>query len=326
MACLDSVVTLGLCGDAGASTSGFQLIQAAGISKNNLANIADEDVISGASMALQIKEFTLVQVRNDFIGALQTNQVVATVTNPTYDTSYFLTEQSTGTYNGNRGVWLHKAKWKGQLRKTTIEAIHCYPLASGDGTITIQDGINEYTYDVTFVANQENIFDEDVLSGFPFELSENSSYVKVLINQTDIAFAKSKITCMVGCNGSMPNPCGWAEGWDGAAAARGEGYGINVRFKCECDYERILCDLSKSFSGELIWWKWQANVFREQLKSNRFNGWVVYNHEELPKWIDDAEANYNRVWNNLMQGMLGILKTYRDDCLNCRGTRWRTNV
>lgn len=326
MSCnLENIVTLGICGDSAASLSGFQLIQAAGISTNNLANIADEDTISGAELALQQKDVSLIQVRNDFIGALQSNNVVTQITNPIYDTAFFLPGESVGV-NTARGTWLHKnTKYKGSLRKTCIKALQLYPLGTGTGTITIDDGITEYSYSVDLVGNQVNTFDGDVLSGFPFEVDKTSNYVKVLVTST-VAFASSKITCKTGCNGTVPNSCGWAEGWNGAARVREEGYGLNIQFYCECDYTQILCDLSKSYSGELIWWKWQANIFREQQKSNRFNNWVIYKNEDLEKWIADAESNYNRVWNNLMNGMVGILNTYRDDCLNCRNIRWKPNI
>lgn len=314
-----------MCPDEGASLSGLTLLQAAGISSNNLANIADEDVVTGAALAMEKKALSIIQVRNDFIGALQTNNVVTDVNHPVYDTAFFLPETSIGT-NTNRGIWLHKSgRYKGSLRKTYLKAIQVYPLGTGSGTITIYDGVSEYEYEVNLVGNQINTFDADSLDGFPFQINENSAGVKVLIT-AGMAFASSKITCKTGCNGSLPNPCGWADGWNSAASVREEGYGVNVQFYCECDYEQILCNLSKSYAGELIWWKWQANIFREQQKSNRFDNWVIYKTEDSDKWIADAENNYNRVWNNLMAGMPGILKTYRDDCLSCKGIRWKTNI
>lgn len=322
---LSSIVTLGICPDNGTSTSGFTLIMADGISKNNLADIANEDVITGTALALEKKEQTLIQVRNDFIGALNTNNVITDINHPIYDTSFFLPSTSVGA-NSSRGVWLHKSpRYKGSLRKTYIKAIQLYPLASGTGTLTIDDGITVYAYSVNLVGGQVNTFDEDNLDGLPLELDINSASVKILITST-VSFASSKITCKTGCNGSIPNPCGWAEGWDGANRTREEGYGMNVQFYCQCDYEQILCDLSKPYAGELIWWKWQANIFREQAKSNRFTNWVIYNAEESDKWIADAESNYNRVWNNMMSGLPGLLKNYRDDCLNCRRVQWKTNI
>lgn len=325
MCSLDSIVTLGICPDNGTSTSGLTLLDAAGISSKNLADIANEDNVTGISLALEKKALSIVQVRNDFIGALNTNNVIADVNHPVYDTAFFLPDVNVGT-NSSRGIWLHKAgRYRGSLRKTYIKAIQLYPLSDGTGTLTIWDGIHEYAYAVNLVGGQVNTFDVDSLDGFPFEINTNSASVKVLITSS-VSFASSKITCKTGCNGTMPNQCGWAEGWNGSARVREEGHGMNVQFYCECDYEQILCNLSKGYSGELIWWKWQANIFREHQKSNRFTNWVIYNHEEMQKWIDDAESNYNRVWNNLMAGMLGILKSYNDDCLSCKRTRWLTNI
>lgn len=326
MSCsLDSIVTLGLCPDNGTPTSGFTLLMAAGISKNNLANIADEDVITGAALAIEKKQQSIVQVRNDFIGILNTNNVITDINHPVYDTGYFLPNVNIGA-NTSRGTWLHKSsRYKGSLRKTYIKAIQVYPLADGTGTLSIDDGITEYSYSVDLVGGQVNTFDEDNLDSFPMELNTNSASVKILMTST-VSFASSKITCKTGCNGSIPNPCGWAEGWDGSNRTREEGYGMNVQFYCECDYVQILCDLSKAYSGEMIWWKWQANIFREQQKSNRFHNWVVYNADEIDKWIADAESNYNRVFNNMMAGLPGLLKNYRDDCLNCKRVKWVTNI
>lgn len=327
MPCLDNVVTLGICPDDAISTSGFKLVDAAGISLNNLANIATETYEQGVQMALEKKALTLLQVRNDFIGALQANKVVTTITDPIYNTSVFNPTKSMGTYAGERGVIIHKnGGYRGSLRKTYIKAIEVYPLSSGEGEIKIYSGNYTYSYPVTFVANQVNTFDADILDGLPFEIPQGVQYARVLIDNTTVSFASSDIACKKGCGGSMPNPCGWADGWDGKTQVRREGYGINLQFQCVCDYEQILCDLSKSFSGELIWLKWQINIFEEQYKSNRFNDWVIYNREELKETIGDLTNRYNAKWNDMMAGMLGILKVYNDSCLNCQGIKRVVNV
>lgn len=328
MACLDSIVTLGLSPDADASLSGLTLMMAAGISPKNLASIATEKNVTGASLAMEKKELSLIQVKNDFIGALQANKVVTIQSNPIYDTSVFEPNTNMGLYSGERGVVLHRnTSHRGRLRTTYIKAIQVYPLSSGDGNIKIIQGNTEYTYAVTFVADEVNTFDADSLSGFPFALSNDYQGVKVLIDNTDIDFASAYITCKKGCNGSVPNPCGWADGWNGTGYVKSEGYGINVQFYCECDYTQIMCDMSKSFMGELIWLKWQINVYEEHLKSNRFEHWVIYNHEEIRQFgLPDLYGKYNAKWQDLMNGVYGILQTYRDDCLNCRNIRWQTNV
>ncbi len=103
--------------------------------------------------------------------------------------------------------------------------------------------------------------------------------------------------------GHSQTGCGYANGWDGSIPVKSEGYGVNVQFYCECDYTQILCDLAPSYSGELIWLKWQILLFEEQLMSNRFNDWVIYNEEQIQNThLPQLRSAYNNKWNSLMQG------------------------
>lgn len=324
MACnLEELVSLGICPDEGADGQ-FKLINAPGISIKNLANIATESYTSGVNLAMEKKALTILQFKNDFIGALQSNNVIAYPSKPEYTTSIFNPNSSMGTFAGDRGVVLHKAKWKGKLRNTVIKSIDCYPMSSGAGSIKIIEGNRVTEWTVNFTAGTVNTFDADNLIDFPYTLSPYSEYVKVVIDQTTIAFSSAEVTCKTGCGGQAPNICGWAEGWDGVNVQRRESYGVNVNFYCECDYSQIICDTA--YTQELLWLKWQINIFEEELKSNRFNGLVIYNHEELPVQITDLYNKYNAKWQSLMDGMYGLLQSYNDSCLNCRGIRIRTNI
>jgi hypothetical protein len=327
MACIDTIVTLGICPDEEPSKSGFTLLQAPGISVKNLAATATETYGSGTQLALAKKELAITQVKNDFIGALQANKVVTMLSHPDYNTSVFKPESDMGTYAGFRGLTMHIAKMRnrGRIKKTYIREIQLYPLASGDTTLRIHDGYNQIDYPITVVANQVNVFNKEQLSGFPYELQND--HVVISVDNTNINFAKSEILCGTGCNGGLPNPCAWSDGWNGAAPIKKEGYGINVVFYCDCDYTQIMCDLSNTFIGELIWLKWQIAIFEEQVLSNRFSEWVVYGAEDIRENVlPSLMSKYNAKWNDMMQGLYGILQTYRDDCLQCRGIRWVTNV
>lgn len=327
MACIDNIVTLGICPDEATSESGFELIKAAGISPKNLANTANETYQSGVELALEKKEIALVRFRNDFIGALQANNVVTTISDPVYDSSIFQTSINNGTYAGYRGVTAHVSSgYKGRLRQTIIKAIQVFPFASGDAVLNINDGYNSYSYAITLVGGSVNTFDEDSLDGFPFIFAPTSKNVRVTIDNTSIAFASTKITCMLGCNKSIPNECAWVDGWDGTRAVKEEGYGINLQFYCHCNYEQVICDLSKSFTGELIWLKWQMEIFQEQLYSNRFTNLVIYNTEQTEAHLKELERQYVNKWNAMMNGIFGILQTYKDDCLNCRGIKRVPNI
>lgn len=324
MACIDEIVTLGICPDEATSTSGFRLIDAPGISINNAANIATETYTSGINMLMAKKALTLTQVKNDMIQEMQASNVIMQQATPVYNTSTFNQNTSKGTFAGYRGVVLHKnLAYRGRLRRTKIKSIDIYSLTTGDTTLILEDGINSYSWDISLVADSVNSFNSENLSGFPYQLS-GQEYVKVLIDQTSISVASAEIVCMKGCTG-MPNGCGWANGWDGTDYVKAEGYGVNVNFYCECDYTQFICDAA--LSGEIIWLKWQINIFEEMQLSNRFDNWVIYNHDELKATIiPNLYGKYNAKWGAMIDGIYGLMKQYRDDCFQCKGIRRVVNI
>lgn len=325
MSCIDNIVTLGIC-DTVAPLSGLTLMQAGGMSPKNLDNIASEQYIQGVRLAEMKKSLAINMIRNDLIGVLSANNIATTIADPIINTSSFNVGVDMGLYAGERGVTIHAndSHYRGRLRKRRIVGIQCYPLTSGTADIQIVDVISGVTtvtpYPATFVANTINTFAIDYVFQNPT--------VRVLISNAAINFASAPITCLKGCGGTMPNQCGWADGWDGTGAVKGEGYGINVQFKCHCDYDELICELSRSFTGELIWLKWQELIFDEQYKTNRFESWVIYNRADLKdNVIPDLRQQYATKWNSMITGgLFEMLKSYRDDCLNCRGVRMLTNI
>jgi hypothetical protein len=327
MACIDDIVTIGLC-DTTASTSGYTLMTAPGMSPKNAANITTEQYQNSLELLETIKQNALRCVRTDFNGFLQANQVATTITNRVYDSAKFVVTKNNGLYAGRRGqtLFANVAYQRGNMRQLRIISVETYALASGAGDIVISDFDNgvptETTYPTTFVANTKQIH---VL---PTPYTATSSQVSVLIDNTTINFASSEVLCGMGCSGQPKNTCATVDGYDGTDFVRKEGYGLNVQFSCDCDYDKLICDLTKAFTGELIWYKMQELFYETQLKSNKFNGWVLYNTEQVQNnIIPDLQAKYSNKFNSMVSGgIFNILKQYNDDCLNCRGVRWQTNI
>lgn len=326
MSCLDNIISLGYC-DGEISTSGYTLMQAPGMSPINADKIATEQYGSGYNL-LQVKKVLAQKaVRNDLLKVLYVNNIASTIADKVYDSSVFVPGINMGTYPGFRGVKLHgvNSGKRGTLRKLMVKSIQCYPLTSGVGEIHIIDYISGVesitTIPVTFVANSINTFT------LPDPYIAQNKDIAIVIDNTAINFCSAKITCKKGCSNDIPNPCAWSNGWDGTEDVRLEGYGVNVQFYCHCDYDQLLCDFSQPFIGELIWLKLQQMVFEEQYKTNRFNGWVIYNRDDIKEWIDDVQTKYNSQFNNIVAGgLFKMLEEYRDECLNCRGIRKMVNV
>lgn len=316
MACIDEIVTLGVCPDDGVPTSGFTLLQAAGMSAKIFANIANETYISGAQLAMGKKALAINQVRNDFIGALQSNAVMANMAVIDYNSSRFNPGVIIPASSLQRGLTVHKTSRRGGLRKTYIKNIQVYPLDSGEATIIIGDGYTETQYEVELVANQVNTF----VSGY--EVIDSTALIT--IDAPGIRFASATVICHKGCGGQIPNDCAWVDGWDGTRAVKSESYGLNIQFYCKCDYDTLLCQ--NSYIGEILWLKWQYLIFDEQYKTNRFNNWVTYGRDQLPDIIAGVNSQYVAKWNEMMSGLYGWLNQYKDSCLECRGVRRKINV
>lgn len=318
---LNNIVTLGYCPDDGTPTSGFTLLQAGGMNIRNFANIATDS--SGIEMAMEKKTLAINKFRNDFIGALAANNVLTSVANPDYDTAMFKTDSQVGSSSSGRGTTICKVRQKSQMRELFIKGVEIFPVQSGSGTLQIIDGLNIYSFPITFIGGQSNFYDDTQLADLPYSVQSN--FAKVLVIADGIDFYSSYIQCKTGCHGA-PNPCGWAEGWNGSAVSKHEGYGTNVVFGCECNYDKVICGNPKLY-GELIWLQWQMMIYDEHYKSNRFNGFVTYNKETIDEVVmPQLQSQYNEKWGYIQANLLNILKVFKDDCLNCKGIRYATNI
>jgi hypothetical protein len=318
---LSTIVTLGLCPDEVEPLSGYRLVDAPEISIKNLNDIANETYMQGVSLAKAKLKLSIIDIKNDFLRVMQENRVITQMTDPSYNTSIrFEPSVNLGTYPGDRGITLRVSRSnRSRLRKTYIEEITVYPLTGGTSTIKIDDGLTIQHFPVTLVANQLNKFEID------YQLINGSA--RVTLDNTNIEIASAPVYCMEGCDGSMPNDCGFARGWNGTTEIKNEGYGISVKFKCACDYDEILCDMKSSYIGKLIWLRTRFYILQEQLNSNRFSAWVIYGQPKVKELIDAVNAEYNLTWNGMMDGLFNILKNYNDEtCLTCRGIRWVTNI
>lgn len=326
MACLDNIVTLGISDDCEeTNTSGFTLMMAPAMSPINLEKIATEQYVQGVRLAEAKKQLAIKLVKTDLLNVLQANNIATVIANPEYTAGNFNQTVDMGTYAGYRGIAVHGVATRHRnerLRKRKVKTIELFPLTSGTGEVVIREYQNglwvDIPYSVNFVANQVNVINVNYVP--------SSGNFYVLADNTTINFASLNITCKKGCNGAT-NPCAWIDGWNGTAEVKTEGYGVNITFECYCDYDQILCDLSNSFAGQLIWYKWQQLILEEQVKTNRFNSWVKYNVEALEnRWIPEVKNEYANTWNTFVGGLFNMLKNYQSECVDCRGIRKVVNI
>ncbi len=306
------------------SLSGLDLMDAPEISAKNLANIANEEYVTGLNLAKKKVTQAIMLVRNDLMSAMTANKVLPNLSAKKYTIGEFKTNINYPAEAKERGVTLYKnRKIKGTLRKLKIHTVQVYPLVAAENVeLKIYDdyaGGTVSTYSIDLVANEVNSFNVD------YELK--GSFARVLLDGTEVSVAGTYLTCFTGCNGTMPNDCGYTKGWyDEKEISSKEGFGINLEFSCVCDYEQLLCDLAQTYVGELVWLKSRVLLMEEHLKTNRLNNWVVYGREETKDYLVDLENQYRDKWQVFSNAIPGLLKQMRDDCLICNSVKWITNI
>jgi hypothetical protein len=306
------------------SLSGLDLMDAPEISPLNLASIANEEYVTGLNLARKKAEQAVILVRNDMMSVLAANNVIPNLSAKLHTTGTFKSNITFPAEAKERGVTLYKNKRiKGALRKLKIKTVKIYPLADAeDVELKIYDDYAEgtvTTYTVNLTANEVNTFK------IGYELQ--GSFARVLLDGTNVPVASAYLTCFTGCNGTMPNDCGYTKGWyDDKEISGKEGFGICLDFACECDYEQLLADLSKTYIGEIVWLKARVLLLEEHLRSNRLNNWVIYGREETERFLTDIENQYRDKWNIFTGAMPGILRQFKDDCIICNGIKWVVNL
>ena len=323
MSCLDNLVTVGACDTNG--TSGFSLMDAAGISQSVLAKIADDSSHSGMALALSKKNIAMLKVKNDFANVMAKNAVSSDLSTITY-ASGDITRDALALSSNYRGVVMHKATPSERIKKTYIKAIRFIPIDSGNISMRIEDGGEIHSYTIAAVGGVLNTIDmAEINDGADFEVS--SSIAKVLFLDNSVQMYGSNITCMQGCNGRLPNPCSWVNGWDGTKYVKTDGFGISVEFYCECDYNEVLCSMSESIVGELIYIAWQIEIMQEHMMSGRFNNLVTYAQDNIKQdWLPYLKHEYSTKWDAFASNFKSLINRFNSDCVKCKGSRWVTNL
>jgi hypothetical protein len=316
--CLDTIVSVwDQTGVKSVSASGLDLFDAPEITIRNLADSATETYTEGIALAKDKLATAVTLVKNDFLALLAQRGFVTALVNSSLQTSTYQNGIIVPASNLDRGIII-----KPQLRTTgisriRISSIQAFPLGdSSNATLTIHDNGLAYSYPVQLVGGQINTF------AIQHPISGKETHV--YLNAPGVAFTSSKLAC--NCDGSMPAGWGAILGWNGTGFSSREGHGLSVSLERYCDYDLLLCQMAKSYLGEIVWLKARILLLEARSESNRLNNWVLYGREDVAETRADLESQYVERWNALVAALPALIQNRHDnECLPCRGSRWVAN-
>lgn len=318
--CLQNIVSIkDQCGAVTPkSTSGYDIFQAPEVKYKGIAAITDEKYIRGMNLLNSVRVNAIMEVESDFLKIITAGKYGLELGGLNHSAGQFNQGIINPVAPSERGISIHSAK-PSTIRKLRISTVEVFPVDSASGLeLKIYDNGFVSSYPVDLIGGQVNTF--------PVDYQATGDFVRILIDNTNIRMYSTAITCMVGCNGTMPNECGFVKGWNGSSEIKTEGFGINASFTCECNFSQLLCTWSKQFIGEIVFYKMRSLIQEERLNSDRLNNFTIYNREEAKDKQVDLENKYREKWNAFAESIPQMLKNVTDSCIICNRPKWVTNV
>lgn len=318
--CLQNIVSVSnpCYAEKAINTSGYDLMDAPEINKSNLSQIAGSDNPNGFEFLKEQLTFAVRDVTNDFIALLNTNNLITKIFNSSISTGEF-NSGYTNQSNSKQGITLNrnlKNQRPDSIKKMIVQDVLIYPVKDHSSTILyLQDGPELKQIHIQLIGSKIN--------KFSINHKVQNSNIHIYLENVD-TYA-SNLTCLVGCNGTTPNECGYVKGYNNGNEVQREGFGINAVFTCECDYESLLCRYSKSYVGKIIFLKTRANILKERIHNDRINSLIIYGREEAEKLHVEIENEYREAWNAFVESVPNLL-TNDSDCIDCRKVKIVVNV
>jgi hypothetical protein len=296
------------------SSSGYDLMDAPEIDSGKINDIANTEYKTGLTILKNCVRLALRDIETDFISVLFANKI-STNTNSYDVTTGNFSAQNINSGSGQKGIVVHKQGNSG-IKKIRIKKIRIYPVNDhASAQLKFIDSGKESVLNIALTGGKVNEFATDYFV--------EGNDVKILLDGVETY--SSELTCLLGCNGTIPNDCGYVKGWNGAGETQREGFGINAVFSCECDYSQVLCQQSKNFVGLLIWLKSRIYVLEERIHSSRINPFIIYGQEEAKNQRIELLNEYNSKWNIFIETIPNLISG-NDDCFDCKKAKMVTNV
>lgn len=320
ISCLQNIVSIqDQCGNAvPRSTSGYDIFQAPEVKFRGIAAITDEKYIRGMNLLQAVRNNAIMEVESDFLKIVTASKFSVELGSIYHNAGQFNQNIINPVATGEHGITIHSAR-PSVIRKLRVATIDLFPVDSSSNVdLKIYDNGMVSTYTVSLIGGQVNTFHVDYQAV--------ADYIRILLDTTSIRMYSTAITCMVGCNGTMPNECGYVKGWNGTSEVKSEGFGINASFTCECNFSQLLCGWSKQFIGEIVFYKMRSLIQEERLKSDRLNNFTIYNRDEAKESHIELENKYREKWNTFAENLPNMLKNMKDSCITCNRPKWVPNV
>lgn len=314
LACLEHIISIPGCGNE-ESLSGYSITDLTGISIKQSANVATEKHVSGLNLLRDVRRRAYMAVRNDVITFLKGNGYIANSTTSAWSTMELRdgsieAATSAGDY---RGIVIKKTQRGSVLHKMHIPYVMVKAAHTGTLLLRVEDGENAITYPFESVSGS--------ISKVKINYTAESDVVYLLLPDT-IDVYSVKPNCSCGGSSTPKSKYFTTKGYYNGIETKQEGFGIWTDVVGKCEYDYLLCYLATDgLLGEIVMYKAGVFIMDEQIKSDRFNYYTVYDKEQAAQTGQEWENHYRERFNTLVQSLPKILPNIDPLCIDCRSRR-----
>jgi len=332
LSCIDRLLSIdNPCGTSQGCTGIYKITDVIGFTWGKAAGIAEgnfkED--TGYQIAHKVRRIAAKTVVSDIMAQLYIKGWATNLTRGNYNTGTFGTNVIPCS-SDKRGIQITSkppCTYSGmKLRSITIQSANTI-----DIDVNIQVDTTLITIPISLTARVPlTINNVCGTNGEPI-FNRESGNITVWVQNSNFQPVEVKPNCPT-CGGGNENLCASSKGWSMVSGQSIENkllaYGIIADVECECNYDRILCDLpNDEFKAQLL--KYQASIQFAQLglQTERFNYFTIYGRDELNQYIALAQSNYSKIIPTYIESLRSYLQQNKFcGCLKCDGSTTKSLV
>lgn len=189
--------------------------------------------------------------------------------------------------------------------------------------LVVKDNYYQYTIEVpNVVQGANNVY---ALTGIQPIVSEGAQ-IEFHVNSDIYDLCKTEQFC--GCKmNDLPYTFGTFDGnkWrNGKGLA---GYGITMRAGAVCDFDKVLCIFAGQKLVQYVVLYYMGHLISEKvLNSSKVNLYTTFQRADAKAKSEKYYNMYLEKYNELIVGMLPVLRGIDDGCITCKGVKTLTNV
>ena len=319
MNCLNNFIGVHNCTDQ-VSLSNLYLTDLEGISFKSISSIESGKYVTFQNMVdakMRLVGAKLLDRLSTLLGDVYVEQSMDSMISKNFGETYFSQQ------DGTPGLRIEKRPTS--LSKIYIPRIYFKSHLAIDTTITLSDGVNSESFDVSAGVDEEVTIETRFYST---QLRVDVTYTSTNGPSDD---GVSPFTENIspfdayyydGCNSCCGNRNLMIHGLDFTGAEKSVYYGVRADIELICDKEKMICLIAMQ-NKTIFLYGLGVETLKEWIATDRFNFLAMSSKEWAKEKVIEWANEFERLWFANAQGIKNVLMSKEPKCFTCNGYKYK---